>query len=281
MQRGFLARSADFLYGNIYGLQQRLFDVYMGTSTFGSEFTSSDFFTTGSDNMPYEGCMWPALEHALAELQPSTSDVFVDFGCGKGKSLLVAGRQPYGRVMGVELDAGLAERARQNVARGRRRLKADDVDVYAANVLEWGIPDDVSVVFMFNPFIQRTFRDAATSIFASYDRNPRRLHIIYQHPWEHDWLVATGRVVVENVRSTTWPSRRRWWESGDVITTYHVTGEDDDSSAATCLHRGRATGEAMKRWSVANGHKFGFNLQTLAATGMSPNHLAELELPTE
>jgi hypothetical protein len=277
MRQRIAARFADYFYGHLYWLEQILFDLYMGTSAARPEMTAGDIFSIGGDNMPYEGCMWPALERALAELEPAASDVFVDLGSGKGKGLLVAGRLHYGRVMGVELDAGLAERARRNVSRARRKLKANSVDIDVANVMEWKIPDDVSVVFMCNPFIGETFHAAVSAIFDSYDRNPRRLHIVYEHPWEHNWMVGTGRLVVENVRSSTWPNRKRWWESNDVITTYHVTPQGTTYEEAACVPRGRTHGEAMKRWSVANGHKFGFNVQTLAAGGLGEDKLAELK----
>jgi hypothetical protein len=60
-------------------------------------------------------------------------------------------------------------------------------------------------------------------------------------------------VVVENVRSSTWPSRRQWWEGGDVIVTYHVieSGEPEPH----CLARS-APSKAMQRWSGPNGHHF-------------------------
>jgi SAM-dependent methyltransferase len=244
---------ADLFFPALYGLEQRFFDLYLGTSTTGLQRTSSDFFKSGSDNWPYAGCQWPALRHALSELNPTGSDVFVDLGSGKGKALLVAGRLPYQTVVGVELDAEIAEDAKRNLKRARSKLKAVVVENETSNVLEWPIPENASTIFMFNPFFGYTFRDVLSRIFDSYDRNPRRLHIVYEHPWEHDWLVSTGRVVVENVRSSTWPSRRQWWEGGDVIVTYHVieSGEPEPH----CLARS-APSKAMQRWSGPNGHHF-------------------------
>ena len=82
---------------------------------------------------------------------------------------------------------------------------------------------------MYNPFFGQTFRATLSRVFDSYDRNPRKLHIVYQYPLEHNWLIASGRVVVENVRPVRYPAPRRWWEGEDekVIVTYHVTGLPD------------------------------------------------------
>jgi SAM-dependent methyltransferase len=245
---------ADFFFSWLYALEQGFFDLYLGTSTTGIQLTRSDFFRTGSENWPYAGCQWPALRHALLELSPNGSEVFVDLGSGKGKALLVAGRLPYQRVVGVELDAEIAESAKRNLERARRKLKTT-VDNEVGNVLEWPIPDNTGTIYMFNPFFGHTFQQVSSRIFDSYDRNPRRLHIVYAHPWEHDWLVSTGRVVVENVRSSNWPNRKQWWKSGDVTVTYHVIGSGQPASSVHCLAR-RTTGPAMQRWSGPNGHSF-------------------------
>ena len=256
MPKNMAGKFADFFFFGLNGLEQRLYDLYLGTSTTGFQLTSSDFFETGSDNWPYAGCQWPALRYALNELHPTGSDVFVDLGSGKGKALLVAGRLPYQRVVGVELDTEIAACAKRNLERARPKLRTV-VDSEVSNVLEWPIPENASTIFMYNPFFGHTFRQVASRIFDSYDQNPRRLHIVYGRPFEHDWLVSTGRVVVENVRSGTWPTRRQWWEGGDVIVTYHVIGADQPESSGHCLAGARsAASKAMQRWSGPNGHVF-------------------------
>lgn len=254
---GSAAKVADFCAGNFYGAQDRVFDLLLGVSTSGTAATDDTDFGTGGDNICYQGCGWLALRRALKDLNPAASDVFVDLGSGKGRALLVAGRLPYKRVVGVEIDGELARLAGRNIDRARRRLRAGTVECVTASVLRWPIPDDASVIFVFNPFVGETFSAAMARIFESYDRNPRPLHIVYQHPWEHDTLLSTGRVVVNNVRSTTSPGRVRWWERGDVIVTYRVVG----SGAGHRLewrrpHGVLRPGRAIQRWSAPNGHNF-------------------------
>jgi SAM-dependent methyltransferase len=194
----------------------------------------------------------------LRDLKPASSDVFVDLGSGKGKALLIAARLPYRRVVGVEIDSELAESAQSNLARGTRRSRAGLVEQAIADILDWPIPADATTIFMFNPFFGETFRAVMERVFDSYDRNPRDLHIVYAFPWEHNWLVGTGRVVVESVRPNTWPPRRRWWERSGVIVTYHVTRAGEPSASVHCALGARSgAGEAMRRWREPNGHLFG------------------------
>lgn len=230
-----------------YGLEQRAFDFFLRTSTGGSV---RQLDLTG-ESFPYEGCQWPAVSHAFKELSPDNSEVFLDFGSGKGKALLIAGQLPYEKVLGVELREELAESARNNIARAHRRLRAGHVECEVGNVLTWPIPDNSSTIFMYNPFFGQTFRSAISRVFESYDRNPRKLHIIYQYPLEHNWLISTGRVAVENVRSMRWPARRRWWVDEDekVIVTYHV-GTREQAAADRCLRHSRPDSEAVRRWGT-------------------------------
>jgi len=52
---------------------------------------------------------------------------------------------------------------------------------------------------MYCPFMGELCSEAMARLFSSHDRNPRPLHILYAYPWEHNRLLATGRVEVVDV----------------------------------------------------------------------------------
>jgi SAM-dependent methyltransferase len=250
--------TAEYCFTRFQALLEWSFDSYMGSSTAGIQYiTSSGVLHSAGENWHYHGCTWPSVHFALKALKPNATDVFVDLGSGKGRSLLIAGRLPYGTVVGVDFDAKLSQLAQSNVDRARPKMRAGEMKCETANVLDWPFPDDVSTVFLFNPFLGETFRSAMARIFDSFDRNPRPIHIVYEYPWEHDWLVSTGRVVVESVRPMKVLGPRRWWNGGHVITTYHVTGNADSPDAFRCAaSKQNPSSEAMIRWSGPNGHRF-------------------------
>ena len=253
-------------------LQNLIFDAYFGVSTREPVFATGSVFTSNGEECPYSAAQWRPVHQALKELSPGVSDVFVDFGSGKGKVLLAASRFPYRRTIGVEIDMDLAQGSITNVERARARLRARQIDSVTDSVLTWPFPDDVSTVFMFNPFIGQTFRAAVHRVFDSYDRNPRSLHIIYQFPWEHDWLLSTGRIVVESVRPSSWPAFFGWWRRGEVIVTYRVTGPAQQDRAAVASSRIARRRRATKHWARPNGHQF-----TLNAPGESPRYSSSQE----
>ena len=83
--------------------------------------------------------------------------------------------------------------ARANVERQRPHLRCGEVSVVRSDVLDYEIPDDVTVVYLYNPFQGEIFAAVVEKLVASLDRNPRRMRIVYRTPLEEDKLLATGR----------------------------------------------------------------------------------------
>lgn len=237
-------------------LQQRAFERRLGVSTTGHVYYEGETGLQG-ENVFYEECQWLPVRRALKSLDPGPDDVFVDLGSGKGQALLIAGLLPYGRVIGIDLMDELTVDANANLARARPRLKARDVEAVTADVLEWEVPDDLSVVFMFSPFLGEVFDGAMQRIFESYDRNPRRLHIVYDYPWEHNRLLATGRVVLADVLPSQWPARPWWWRTGNAIPIYRVIGEGESPRAVPELRRRLfRPRRAIEEWSRPNDRRY-------------------------
>ncbi|MDP9384499.1 MAG: class I SAM-dependent methyltransferase [Actinomycetota bacterium] len=247
------------LWAATYGaqeLQQRAFEKRLGVSTSGHVYFEGETGLQG-ENAFYEGCQWLPVRRALRSLDPGPHDVFADLGSGKGQALLIAGRLPYGRVIGVDLMDELTRDANANIAQARPRLRAGHVEAVTADVLEWPVPDDLSVVFLFSPFLGEVFDGAMRRIFDSYDRNPRRLHIVYDYPWEHNRLLATGRVVLVDVLPSQWPARPWWWRTGNAIPIYRVVGEGERRPAVPALRRRLfRPRRAIEQWSGPNDRRY-------------------------
>jgi len=254
-----------FCAGLLRGALDRAFDRLLGVSTRGLVITGNSILDGGSDNCPYEGSNWLALRRALKKIRVGPSDVFVDLGSGKGRALLVAGRLPYSRVIGIEIDDELSKHSQRNIDKARDRLRSREVINVRTDVLEWPIPDETSVLFMYNPFVGETFRTALHRVFDSYDRRPRALHIVYGYPWEHNWLMSTGRVVVDNVQPASWPALPRWWRTGFVIVTYRVIDAREEVVSKRSSRSLFRSGRAFRRWSGPNDHCF--TLPKLDGTG--------------
>jgi hypothetical protein len=138
---------------------------------------------------------WGVLGRILRRGEVTREDVFIDMGCGMGPVLVeAAARYDFRRVIGIDIVPEFTEVARETIARGRGRLRCQEIDVLTADVMDYDVPDDVTVVYMADPFRGHVFDAALANLIASVDRNPRRLRIIYNFPVEGGRLERTGRV---------------------------------------------------------------------------------------
>lgn len=170
-----------------------------------------------AESIPYEPLPWFLVRQTLGSLRPSQDDVFLDYGAGLGRVLLMAARHRLKRVVGVELLAPLAESARRNVAAARRRLRAP-VEIVTGDAASWEVPDDVSIVFLFNPFVGTVMEAVQKKLRASLDRRRRRLKVIYAHAYDQADLFAP----------CDWLRRQRHFDVGALqgmnISLYEASG---------------------------------------------------------
>jgi SAM-dependent methyltransferase len=135
--------------------------------------------------------------------------VFLDLGSGKGRVVLQAAKRPFKRVIGVELSAELHAIAMANFEAVRPSLACSDVELIQADITNYRIPDDVTIVYAYNPVRGDLFDAAMNQLIASYDRRPRPMHLLYRYPREHDLVAASGRFdLLRTV--TTWRPRPSW-----------------------------------------------------------------------
>ena len=153
----------------------------------------ADMGLDGEDRVYYAALNWRALRRVLPKSEVSERDVFVDFGSGMGRVIVQASQYPFGKVIGVELSAELTDIARDNIKNMRVRRRCGEIELIASDVLDYDIPDDVTVAFFNNPFRGKIFSEVIDRLVASVDRAPRPVRMIYGNPLEEPYLVSTGR----------------------------------------------------------------------------------------
>jgi len=141
----------------------------------------------------YEPSGWLDLRRVLSPREVGPDDAFLDIGAGKGRVVLQAARYRFRRVLGVELSPTLCEIATANVAARRRRLRCQDVVIVNDDATAYRVPDDVTVVYLYNPLRGPLFEAAIERLLESLDRTPRPLRVIYRTPMEEDLLLSSGR----------------------------------------------------------------------------------------
>ncbi len=109
--------------------------------------------------------------------------VFVDLGSGKGRVLVYASARPFRRIIGVEFASELHETATDNIARGRHpRQRCADIEVLHCDAVDFDIPDDPCVFFLFNPFERHVLERVVANIRSSWERRARPMYVVYHNP---------------------------------------------------------------------------------------------------
>lgn len=132
---------------------------------------------------------WTSCWRVLRQLRPSGSDIFLDIGCGAGRMVCAAARAGFQSAIGIEIEPEMVAIARQNL----RRLREPHAPavILEADAAQYAIPDEVGVIFLYNPFGGALLDQVIANIVASVARRPRRVVIAYANPVEHE-RIATG-----------------------------------------------------------------------------------------
>ena len=126
---------------------------------------------------------------------------FVDIGSGKGRALLLAADYGFKRIVGVELLPELNEVARENVRRildGRPGSAA--IEIISQDAVEFALPEEPLVVFLFNPLPEAGLRKFVARLEASVRANPRAGYVVYANPVLESILEDSS--LVEKVAAT-------------------------------------------------------------------------------
>ncbi len=126
-----------------------------------------------------------AFRKLLDHLALPKGQVFVDFGCGKGRVLLAAAQYPFDRIVGVEVAPQLCAICRSNVAAYRRRHSGTlDIKVVQCEARAYNVSRDETVFFMFSPFGRAIAAGVLGNILSSVEECPRKVWLIVNNPRE-------------------------------------------------------------------------------------------------
>ena len=107
---------------------------------------------------------------------------FVDFGCGKGKVLLMASAYNFKRITGVEFSGELCGIARENIKLFRGNKRTNNIEVVETDCVDYEVKEDDNIFFFFNPFEAAVMVKIINNIILSLAKKERKIWIIYNNP---------------------------------------------------------------------------------------------------
>lgn len=131
----------------------------------------------------YQPTMALSFNRLLDTIPLPPESVLVDFGCGKGRVLLLAVLRGMKKAVGIEFSPELCAIARENVRIVEQATESRlDIAVIEGDVTHYEIEDDQNVFFLFNPFDDVVMEAVVENIKKSLQRKPREIAVIYYNP---------------------------------------------------------------------------------------------------
>lgn len=151
-----------------------------------------------TEYMPVNYALLESLLTAIPE--EARSGTFLDIGCGAGRALCVASRFGFQQVAGIDFDQELITRAVENLSATKARIPDLNFQVTWCDLSEWELTDDVSVLFLFNPFDDSLIQLLIHKIQTGLSKKPRPFWILYASPRHVNHFLDAGFKMVHRLQ---------------------------------------------------------------------------------
>jgi len=166
------------------------FDRKFGTNT--SETIGLTDLDIDSKNLQYGIWYEPTsariFSHILAKL-PSTVGlsyedyIYIDYGSGKGRTLLLASDFPFAEIIGFEFSRKLCSVAQNNIEIYRSKgQKCNKIRSECIDAEDFRLTRKYSVCFFYNPFAEPVLKKVLDNIKANINEMQGRIVVIYLNP---------------------------------------------------------------------------------------------------
>jgi SAM-dependent methyltransferase len=172
------------------------FDRRYGTDTGG--IVHLDLLTVIGGNVEhgrYHQAIWVKwFRRAMAGVHDDWKNfVFVDYGCGKGRGVLLATDYPFKKIIGIEFAREFCVIAEQNIQIFlKKSARPNNLEIMWMDAETFSLPNENTVFLFYNPFGEKVMRKVLSNIKESLNRCPRRIFIIYAYPLLADMFKASG-----------------------------------------------------------------------------------------
>ena len=156
-----------YLYFGLYHLYGKVMDFRIGRVSM-----DKTIFNREADAYGVQCISYPYLRAFVKQLDWSKEDVFVDIGCAWGRLLgYLEKKTAIRKLVGIELNEEAAETAKKIFKKSAR------VQIIAGDAVS-EMPSDGTILYMFNPFGERTLCSVLDKIEEIYD-HPVRVFYLY------------------------------------------------------------------------------------------------------
>ena len=184
-------------------IDTRIFDYKYNVNTHKDSYLKDLKFNSinKKEACDYETIAIFSIKKILNNIEIDKKDIFVDFGCGKGRVLLIASQYKFNKIIGIEFAPELFSIARANLERckNNNNLNVNNIMIFEEDVLQYNFKNNETVFYLFNPFTNNILDQLCEDIVRSFNSNPRRILILYVNPKFHDSIVEQGFIKINEI----------------------------------------------------------------------------------
>ena len=189
-------REGNFLRGIYYIFSDYFYEFKYNIST-KCFLDKTEYMTTHPDSIEYVGARFIQLKNIFDKLPIEYhNSSLLDLGCGKGRAIAVAAKHPFLKIIGLEYDPKLALSAQKNITAMRNKI-SNNIEVVYADAINYDIPKEINVIYMFNPFVGNTLKQVINNIHRSYKAAPRKIHIIFLNHDDFDRAIENQEWIIK------------------------------------------------------------------------------------
>lgn len=160
---------------------------------------------TASKGQKYQPTGVLAFYSIFSNIQLPENSVLVDYGCGKGRVLLLAATlENVKKTVGIEFSQELCDIAEKNVESFQQTANLQDKEfkIVCCDASRYEYEDDETVFYFFFPFDSELMERTMNGINDSLERNPREAVLISYYTHTRDDIEAAKTFQLENEFTT-------------------------------------------------------------------------------
>jgi hypothetical protein len=115
-----------------------------------------------------------------------------DFGCGKGRAMVVAAFFGFKDITGIDFAKALCTKAEQNTHQAKMLYPLANFNIVCDDVVNYKIKKEQNVFFFFNPFDEVVMIQVVKNILSSLKEKSRKVFVMYINPVNKEIFLSAG-----------------------------------------------------------------------------------------
>ncbi|RFC45017.1 MAG: putative RNA methylase [Verrucomicrobia bacterium] len=171
------------------------FDLVKGVDT-----ASPQYPDLPNHSIQYQGADPQVVKEIFNAIPERAKEAtFVDFGCGKGRTLIIALEHGFREVIGVEIAPELASICQSNLSKVAGNQTGATFRIIQADATTFELPNGPITAFFFNPFNGPPLEQVALNLKNNAARTGSEVWLIYVNPLHLNTFIEQGFKVVHSL----------------------------------------------------------------------------------